>query len=221
MPNTCRCGATDNVRVYPIWPRRLVLCRACATEHFKAQRRQDTGRLLAEYGDIDQAAYRAQDYHATLRASTVAGLVCTPQLLDDIQLCLDALAAQAVRYFRDFADQAYRVFPSYRDRQRARGHAARAVQRDAYQLAYDVPWLRRLYRDRCAYCATKAAHIDHLTPLALGGDDAPWNVAPACPACNLTKGARPLRDWLPGRLTGLPDEQRAAVRDRWHGWCDP
>lgn len=231
----CRCGATEGVRVYPMWPRKLFLCRSCAAEHFKARRRQETARLLATYGDVDRAALRAEAHHVALRADADAALVCAPQpgVLEpaagslvcapqagaDLRACLDALAAQSVKYFVGFADQAYRVFPSYRDRQRARGHAVRASERAVYALPYDVPWLRRLYRDRCAYCGGKAEHLDHVWPLVLGGDDAPWNLAPACADCNLSKGGRTLGGWLPGRLDGLTEDQRTAVRELWRGWA--
>ncbi|MFF0144647.1 HNH endonuclease [Amycolatopsis sulphurea] len=230
----CRCGATEGVHVYPMWPRKLFLCRSCAADHFKTRRRQETARLLAQYGDVDQTALRAEAHHVALRAEAgavlacapqpgalepAAGtLLCTPQPPDDVGACLDALAAQAVRYFREFEGQAYRVFPSYRDRQRARGHAVRAAKRAVYALPYDVPWLRRLYRDRCAYCGGTAAHIDHVWPLVLGGDDAPWNLATACADCNLSKGGRALGGWLPGRLDELTDDQRAAVRELWRTW---
>ncbi|WP_410591113.1 HNH endonuclease [Amycolatopsis sp. lyj-23] len=246
MMARCRCGATDGVRVYPMWPRKLFLCRSCATAYFKARRREETAGMLARYGDVDQAALRAEAHHVALRAEAEAalacapqpgaprpawcahhtgvlepasdGLACAPQAAADVRACLDALAAQAVRYFREFGDQAYRVFPSYRDRQRARGHAVRAAERAVYALPYDVPWLRRLYRDRCAYCGGKAAHIDHVWPLVLGGDDAPWNLAPACADCNLSKGGRAVGGWLPGRLAELPEDQRAAVREVWRSW---
>jgi len=191
--------------------------------------------MLARYGDAHQAALRAEAHHVALRAETESVLACTPQAgasrpasgevactsqaPDDVRACLDALATQAVRYFRDFGDQAYRAFPSYRDRQRARGHAARAADRAVYALPYDVPWLRRLYLDRCAYCGGKAAHIDHVWALVLGGDDAPWNLAPACADCNLSKGGKPLGGWLPGRLTELGEGQRTAVRELWRTWA--
>ncbi|MFD8496223.1 HNH endonuclease [Amycolatopsis sp. NPDC059657] len=218
-----------------MWPRKLVLCRSCATDHFKARRRQETARVLAAYGDVDRAALRAEAHHIALRCEAASVLGCTPQAgtragrgddvgcapqpADDLGACLDALAGQAVRYFREFGDQAYRAFPNYRDRQRARGHAVRAADRAVYALPYDVPWLRRLYRDRCAYCGDKAAHIDHVWPLVLGGDDAPWNVAPACETCNLSKGPKTLADWLPGRLDGLLADKRTAVRELWRTWA--
>ena len=52
----------------------------------------------------------------------------------------------------------------------------------------------------CAYCRCaltlspnkpRSATVDHKHPLALGGDDAPWNWALACLACNRAKADMP------------------------------
>ncbi|MBM7770883.1 5-methylcytosine-specific restriction endonuclease McrA [Actinokineospora baliensis] len=128
---------------------------------------------------------------------------------------LNAASTTAVRYFVEFAAQAWRVFPNYRDRQRARGHKARACDNQAHALVVDLPWLRRLYRDRCLYCAGRSQHIDHLWPLADRGDDAPWNVVPACSPCNLSKSATPLRVWLPGRLSARTAGEAEATAALW------
>jgi hypothetical protein len=56
-------------------------------------------------------------------------------------------------------------------------------------------------------------------PLVLGGDDAPWNVVPACAACNLSKGPKVLAEWLPGRLAELPPSRLLAVRQLWASWA--
>lgn len=53
-------------------------------------------------------------------------------------------------------------------------------------------------RDRftCQYCGAKAPdvvlHIDHITPVANGGDNDIMNLVTACESCNLGKGAREL-----------------------------
>jgi 5-methylcytosine-specific restriction endonuclease McrA len=54
------------------------------------------------------------------------------------------------------------------------------------------------YEGRCAYCfgETPKPHMDHVVPLDKGGLHIKANVAPACAWCNLSKGARLLRDWL-------------------------
>lgn len=211
------CGASPARPVVTVWPSRAFLCSAHVAEFYKRRRRKETARLVAEYGAIRAVEGRADAHHIALGAETLGSLVCSPQA-DDVRLCLDAMRGQAVRYFVEFEDQAFRVFPSYKDRQRARGHAIRAEDRAVHRLAYDVPYLRRLYRDRCVYCGEKSAHMDHVWPLKLGGDDAPWNLVPACADCNLSKGAKTLGEWLPGRLEQLGPDVRAAMRTVWREW---
>lgn len=52
-----------------------------------------------------------------------------------------------------------------------------------------------LKRDRhtCRYCGASAPdvalHVDHVTPVALGGSDEPTNLVTACKDCNLGKSA--------------------------------
>lgn len=50
---------------------------------------------------------------------------------------------------------------------------------------------------RCAYCFARPAllHADHVVPLARGGRHGVGNLLPACPPCNLGKGARLLVEW--------------------------
>ncbi|MGW0523033.1 HNH endonuclease [Crossiella sp. NPDC003009] len=203
------------MRIYPMGKRQLRLCKAHATEFFKRARRVECARTLAVYGDLARRVRQAEAHHAALRDVTVPYMVCTPQQLEDVCTLLAAAERLSVRYFEQFEAQAYRAFPSRRDRSRARGHQVRAAERGAYRLVVDVPWLRRLYRDLCLYCGARSAHLDHLWPLVHGGDDAAWNLSPACAACNLSKGSRSLGRWLPGRLDAVPAEHRA----RWVAWA--
>ena len=50
----------------------------------------------------------------------------------------------------------------------------------------------------CQYCGAKAPdvvlHVDHITPVAEGGDNDIMNLVTACEGCNLGKGARCLSD---------------------------
>jgi len=52
----------------------------------------------------------------------------------------------------------------------------------------------------CVYCGDKDIefHIDHIHPVVLGGDNSPDNLALACAPCNLSKGAKTLKEWLGG-----------------------
>jgi hypothetical protein len=51
----------------------------------------------------------------------------------------------------------------------------------------------------CTYCGEKTGpgnfHRDHIIPRARGGDGSDTNRAPACPSCNLGKGARTPEEW--------------------------
>lgn len=49
----------------------------------------------------------------------------------------------------------------------------------------------------CIYCGSQEQPtMDHLTPLARGGNHTAENVAPACRPCNSSKGARTVQEWM-------------------------
>lgn len=83
----------------------------------------------------------------------------------------------------------------------------RSAKRGAVVVAYDRAEIFERDRWRCQLCGKRvdrrltypallSASIDHILPLAAGGDDAPWNVQLAHLRCNSTKGARPADDQL-------------------------
>jgi 5-methylcytosine-specific restriction endonuclease McrA len=49
-----------------------------------------------------------------------------------------------------------------------------------------------LYRDPCAYCDQSSEVLDHITPIAAGGDGSLDNLAGACASCNNRKHTRSL-----------------------------
>ena len=61
-------------------------------------------------------------------------------------------------------------------------------------------YLLKIQDNRCGYCLDVlpevGAHLDHIYPLSKGGTHAIGNVIYTCPACNLSKGAKLLEDWL-------------------------
>lgn len=69
-----------------------------------------------------------------------------------------------------------------------------------------------LKRDKftCVYCGRSAqkdgiiVHVDHVDPVALGGENDPSNLVTACEDCNLGKGAEPLDDSAIGRAITRP-----------------
>ena len=58
-------------------------------------------------------------------------------------------------------------------------------------------WLDILdwFGGKCAYCLLPANEIDHLVPVASGGDHSNGNVVPACKRCNASKGKKSLLEW--------------------------
>ncbi|GGM48244.1 hypothetical protein GCM10012275_19110 [Longimycelium tulufanense] len=191
-------------------PYSVVLCREHAKARFQAQRRRECAAILRTYGDLSARMEQARAHYIALRAMAAGN---DPE----VNLFLAAAEQCALRYLAEFPDQAWRTVARNGDRAKGTHHAQRARARGGYRLPIDVPWLRRVWRHECALCGTKdtRAHLDHLYPLAAGGEDTPWNVAPICAAENLSKGARPLWDWLPGWLAALDPVTRTAVTHRW------
>lgn len=56
-----------------------------------------------------------------------------------------------------------------------------------------------LLRDPCSYCGRPANEIDHIDPVALGGDREWENTTAACSRCNRSKNDSPLLAWLTRR----------------------
>lgn len=61
----------------------------------------------------------------------------------------------------------------------------------------DIDALNQSQRSRCACCGKsirKGYHIDHIKPLAKGGDNSRFNLQLLCRSCNLSKGSKdPIR----------------------------
>ena len=55
-----------------------------------------------------------------------------------------------------------------------------------------------LWGDRCYICGGPlgSMHVEHVKPRSAGGGDTLANLRPACAACNLAKGAKPLAEYL-------------------------
>jgi len=56
-----------------------------------------------------------------------------------------------------------------------------------------------LARDPCSYCGRQSEVVDHIEPLARGGDDDWSNLTAACAWCNGSKCAQPMLAWLARR----------------------
>ena len=58
---------------------------------------------------------------------------------------------------------------------------------------------RRLTTEPCYHCGAPAEHIDHIVPIARGGNHGIGNLAPMCAACNLSKGSKTYAEFKYGR----------------------
>lgn len=94
-----------------------------------------------------------------------------------------------------------------------------------YVAPYELRWTLFAERSSCPYCSGAlelppadllepgspllTPHIDHMDPLARGGEESMRNAVYACETCNLAKGSRLFVDWL----RRLPAAARASVRE--------
>lgn len=78
---------------------------------------------------------------------------------------------------------------------RAKTHRRLALRHKAEgsHTAEDIASIRRLQKNRCAYCAQKLPknfHVDHIVALAMGGSNSRRNLQVTCPRCNSRKSAK-------------------------------
>lgn len=113
-------------------------------------------------------------------------------------------AARAMEYYyRNMENPEFRAKQSLRS---SIQHGKRKGAKGTF-TPEDVAQILERQKYKCAECGTSVRkkanrHIDHITPLAKGGTNWPWNLQILCPKCNLSKGAKDPLDWakLKGRL---------------------
>lgn len=101
-----------------------------------------------------------------------------------------------------------------------------------YAVPYEFPATLYVERSSCPYCGgplgmlallapetteeLQSAHLDHMDPLSLGGEDSLRNTVYVCRDCNLAKGRRLFVDWL-GKLDPALREPTRQVYEVKHG----
>lgn len=99
----------------------------------------------------------------------------------------------------------------HRQRQKANPESSRASSRrrraflkgcdGPHHTVADAKALFTQQQGRCAYCLLDldgSYHLDHVVPLARGGNNSKENIALACPACNMAKHDKLLySEWTP------------------------
>jgi 5-methylcytosine-specific restriction endonuclease McrA len=97
------------------------------------------------------------------------------------------LAEAKADYYRANQDRQAAWGADWRARRAGVRGALSDEQRAAIWAAFD---------GRCAYCGAGATTLDHLVPLARGGDHSAENTAPACLSCNASKRRLTPLEWL-------------------------
>lgn len=148
---------------------------------------------------------------------------CAPQrharLLTKQREWYQANRERARQYSQDWA----KANPEhYREINRNRLARERGAGGEGLPHWLELDWLLA-YGRQCVYCSTPLADetcgaapkftVDHVHPLALGGDHALENLVPACLHCNSSKGDSPLATWRPDLAEALPN--RAAQIAAW------
>lgn len=92
-------------------------------------------------------------------------------------------------------------YPANKMRYRAWATNRRARVRGASGDGYSPEDVQNQYKHqkgKCYWCKKKVGqnyHVDHVVPLAKGGDNDKWNIVISCPECNLSKQDKLPHEW--------------------------
>lgn len=75
------------------------------------------------------------------------------------------------------------------------GATRRARLRQAKRFFITANDVARLLNKPCTYCGSEATELDHVIPLARGGNHGIGNLTPACRPCNASKSGRFVMEW--------------------------
>lgn len=82
---------------------------------------------------------------------------------------------------------------------RVRTNVSDRLRRSDASLQETKDWVKIIVNDPCSYCGNQFEHVDHITALSQNGDGTWDNLTAACSACNLSKQAKSLLEFLLGR----------------------
>ena len=97
------------------------------------------------------------------------------------------------------ATKAWREKNAEKTRVHWRNRRSRKQNAEGRHTAEDVAKIRKMQRDKCAYCKVKlqgCGHVDHIRPLVKGGSNWPSNLQILCEKCNTSKGSKDAEDFV-------------------------
>lgn len=68
-----------------------------------------------------------------------------------------------------------------------------------------MDYVQIIANDPCVFCGSDSKEIDHIVPVAKGGDGSWTNLAPICRTCNASKSAKDLLHFMMRRLEKVRD----------------
>jgi 5-methylcytosine-specific restriction endonuclease McrA len=93
----------------------------------------------------------------------------------------------------------YKIDASMRIYNREKSKRRKAVQRGSVGVHVTAAQIRDRFNEfgnLCAYCGSGGdLHIEHVTPIAKGGNHVLSNILPACQRCNYSKRTHPVEEW--------------------------
>lgn len=177
------------------------LCLTCGNALENRRRKTCPGECTRLRKNEINAGWRERKKSGGSRACSIcgepiparpgAGFTCSEE-------CSQARVRERKRdYYRRNRDQYREWGRAWRKTEAGRAHSAREYnkRRRLLEGAVQAPWLRSEIAERdgweCYLCGSEIEpddlNIDHVKPLSLGGDDAPWNVAATHASCNFSK----------------------------------
>src|SRR5665647_1725469 len=185
------------------------LCKTCDAADdadYRAAHREESAAYKAAYHAThrgETAAYRVE--HREEIAASVAAYYAAHREKIAARKAADRAACPEKYAAHNAAARA-----AYPGKYAARGAVYRAEHLEEYAAysrnrralengnggKHDAADIRAQYarqKGRCIYCDEKVGkkyHVDHVMPVILCGSNGPENLVIACPACNLSKGAK-------------------------------
>ena len=179
----------DYDAAYRLSHRESIKARSAAYNKDHVEERRSWWATWSEAHRDDLAAYRAA--HRDERKVSAAAYYVANR---------EARLAYGRTYYDSHREQKAAYAASYLVRNRekcaawGRNRRARLRGNGGSHSAADVRAQYDRQRGRCYWCGVKIGwrkkHVDHVTPLVLGGDNDAVNIVVACPFCNDSKGSK-------------------------------